>query len=151
MIDEDGKLAVYLAMTAGGGMKPTDEQKEYNDYLLEILRNCGLFKCTECLYALWEDRGFGMEYKCCHPRTLPHSAWNDLDTAMRGCACYAFEPSAQAKHNLVERMTVTSEAVRKLIDYAWRHTDRTGLGNSPDEAYLGKLIREIDGQGMVRT
>ena len=90
----------------------TKEKLEYNAYLLEIIRNCGLFKCTDCLYALWKDRGLGMEYKCCHPRTLPNSAWNDLETAMRGSACDVFEPSGEAKHHLVERMGIATVEVR---------------------------------------
>jgi hypothetical protein len=131
-------------------MSATKEQLEYNAYLLEIIRNCGFFKCTDCIYALWEDRGHGMEYKCCAPHTLPHSAWNDLETAMRGSACFAFEPSGQAKHNVVERMVKTQEAVAALEDYSWRHTERTVMRDSADEVRLGRICKEIGEQGMVR-
>lgn len=126
-------------------MTPTKEQLEYNEYLLEIMRNCGMFKCTDCLYALWEDRSYGMEYKCCHPRTLPHSAWRDLDTAMFGSACDAFEPSEEAKGHLVERMVKTSKAVEHLADFAWRHSE-----SELDNEWLRKTCRDIDEQGMVR-
>lgn len=129
----------------------TKEQLEYSAHLLEIIRNCGLFKCTDCLYARWEDRGHGMEYRCCAPHTLPHSAWNDLDTAMRGSACFAFEPSGRAKHNVVERMVKTQEAVAALEDYAWRHTDSTIMRDSADEKRLNAICMAIDEQRMVRV
>lgn len=132
-------------------MSATKEQLEYNSYLLEIIRNCGLFKCTDCLYALWDNRGHGMEYKCCAPHTVLHSAWNDLDVAMRGSACFAFEPSAQAKSNVVERMTKTQEAVAALEDYAWRHTERSIMCNTADEKRLDGICKSIDEQGMVRA
>ena len=132
-------------------MTAIDELLEYNVYLLEIIRNCGLFKCTDCLYALWEDRGYGMEYKCCAPHTVLHSAWNDFDHAMRGSACFAFEPSAQAKHNVVKRMVKTQEAVAALMDYAWRHTERSVMRNAADEKRLDGIVKAIDEQGMVRT
>lgn len=132
-------------------MTPTKEQREYNGYLLEIIRNCGLFKCTDCLYALWEDRGLGLDYKCGHPRTLPGSAWNDLDTAMRGSACDVFEPAANAARNVVGRMVKTQEAVAALEDYAWRHTESTVMRDSADEKRLNSICRAIDEQRMVRT
>lgn len=132
-------------------MSATKEQLEYNSYLLEIIRSCGLFKCTDCLYALWENRGYGMEYKCCAPHTVLHSAWKDLDMAMRGSACFAFEPSAQAKSNVVERMTKTQEAVAALEDYAWRHTERSIMCNTADEKRLDGICKSIDEQGMVRA
>lgn len=132
-------------------MTATKEQLEYNAYLLEIIRNCGLFKCTDCLYALWEDRGYGMEYKCCAPHTVLHSAWNDLDHAMRGSACFAFEPSAQAKRNVVERMVKTQEAVAALMDYAWRHTERSVMRSTADEKRLDGICKAIDEQRMVRA
>lgn len=132
-------------------MTATKEQLEYNAYLLEIIRNCGLFKCTDCLYAFWEDRGYGMEYKCCAPHTVPNSAWNDLDHAMRGSACFAFEPSGEAKHHLVERMVKTQEAVAALKDYAWRHTERSVMCDTADERRLDGIVKAIDEQGMVRA
>ena len=132
-------------------MSATKEQLEYNAYLLEIIRNCGLFKCTDCIYALWEDRGHGMEYKCCAPHTVLNSAWNDLDHAVRGSACFAFEPSAQAKGNVVKRMVKTQKAVAALPDYAWRHTERSVMRDTADERRLDGICKAIDGQGMVRA
>lgn len=132
-------------------MTATKEQLEYNAYLLEIIRNCGLFKCTDCLYALWEDRGYGMEYKCCGRHTVPSIALNDLDHAMRGSASFAFEPSAQAKHNVVRRMVKTQEAVAALMDYAWRHTERFVMCSTADERRLDGICKAIDEQGMVRA
>lgn len=132
-------------------MSAAKEQLEYNAYLLEIIRNCGLFKCTDCLYALWEDRGHGMEYKCCASHTVLNSAWNDIDHAMRGSACFAFEPSAQAKHNVVSRMVKTQEAVAALMDYAWRHTEHSVMRDTADERRLDGICKAIDEQGMVRT
>lgn len=132
-------------------MTATKEQLEYNAYLLEIIRNCGLFKCTDCLYALWENRGYGLEYKCRAPHTVPNSAWNGLDHAMRGSACFAFEPSAQAKRNVVERMVKTQEAVAALEDYAWRHTERSIMRDTADEKRLDGIVKAIDEQGMVRA
>ena len=137
--------------TEGGQVSATKEQLEYNAYLLEIIRNCGLFKCTDCLYALLEDRGYGMEYKCCAPHTVLNSAWNDLDHAMRGSACFAFEPSGEAKHHLVERMVKTQEAVAALEEYAWRHTERSAMHDTADERRLSDICKAIDEQGMVRT
>ena len=131
-------------------MTATKEQLEYNKYLLEILGNCGMFKCTDCLYALWEDRGLGLDYKCCHPRTLPHSAWNDLDTAMRGSACDVFEPCGNAVSQLAKRVSKCSKAVSDLIDYAWRHTDNTAMGDSADEKRLRSITRAITEQGVLR-
>ena len=121
------------------------------DGLLGIMRNCGVFKCTECLYALWQDRGYGKEFKCCHPRTVPNSAWNDLDAAMFGSACDVFEPMPSATAQVAERMSETSRAVRQLIEYAWAHTHRTPMLDSIDEKRLLNIIKEIDEQGMVRT
>ena len=132
-------------------MGATKEQLEYNSYLLEIIRNCGLFKCTDCLYALWEDRGYGMEYKCCAPHTIQHSAWNDLETAMRGSACFAFEPSAQAKHNVVERMTKTQDAVNELWKYARDKTEWTLMRGTADERRLMGAMHVIEREGMVRV
>lgn len=129
----------------------TKEQLEYNAYLLDVIRRCGLFKCTDCIFALWEDRQHGMEFKCCHPRTLYNSAWNDLDTAMRGSACDVFEPSRSAVSNVVDRMVETQEAVAALEEYAWRHTNRTQLQDSNDETRLGDICRAIDRQKMVRV
>lgn len=131
-------------------MKPTKEQREYNEYLLEIIRNCGLFKCTDCLYALWEDRGYGMEYKCNAPHTLPHSAWNDLETAMRGSACFAFEPSGEAKHHLVERMAKTRDAVNELWKYASDKTEWTPMRETADERRLMGAMHVIEREVMVR-
>lgn len=131
-------------------MTTTKEQLEYNAYLLEIIRNCGLFKCTDCIYARWEDRGYGMEYKCCHPRTLPHSAWNDLETAMRGSACDVFEPSGEAKRHLVERMTKTQDAVNELWKYARDKTEWTPMRGTADERRLMGAMHVIEREGMVR-
>jgi hypothetical protein len=128
----------------------TEEQLEYNAYLLEIIRSCGLFKCTDCIYARWEDRGYGMEYKCCHPRTLPHSAWNDLETAMRGSACDAFEPSGESKRHLVERMTKTQDAVNELWKYARDKTEWTPMRETADERRLMGAMHVIEREGMVR-
>ena len=125
--------------------------EDENARLLEIIRNCGLFKCTDCLYALWEDQGYGLEYKCCAPHTVLHSAWNDLDHAMRGSACFAFEPSGEAKHHLVERMVKTQEAVAALKDYAWRHTERSVMCDTADERRLSGICKTINEQGMVRA
>lgn len=131
-------------------MTATKEQLEYNEYLLDQMRRCGMFKCHDCLYALWEDRGHGMEYKCCHPRTLPHSAWRDEWDADFGSACDVFEPHANACSNLARRMSKTSGAVSALIDYAWKHTDKTVLLDSADERFVKRLTAEIRKQGMVR-
>lgn len=131
-------------------MTATKEQLEYNAYLLEIIRDCGLFKCTDCLYALWEDRGQGMEYKCCGPHAATHCAWNDLETAMRGSACFAFEPSAQAKRNVVERMTKTRDAVNELWKYARDKTEWTPTRETADERRLIGAMYVIEREGMVR-
>lgn len=128
----------------------TEESRKDNEYLLEQLRRCGLFKCHDCLYALWEDRGLGMEYKCCHPRALPHSAWRDKWDADFGSACDVFEPHAHACENVARRMSETSKAVSNLLDYAWRHTDKTVLLDSPDEHYLNRQTSVIRENGMVR-
>lgn len=128
----------------------TEDQRQANEYLLEQMRRCGLFKCTDCLYALWEDRGLGMEYRCRHPRTLPNCAWNDHEHAMSGSACDVFEPNASACENVVMRMSATSKAVSDLIAYAWSHTKTTVTGESRDEIRLAEIRASISGQGMVR-
>lgn len=128
----------------------TKEQLEYNAYLLEIIRNCGLFKCTDCIHARWADRGCGMEYKCCAPHTLPNSGWNDLDHAMRGSACFAFEPSTNAKRNLVERVSKTNDAVNELWKYARDKTEWTPTQETADERRLMGAMHAIEREGMVR-
>ena len=83
--------------------KENAQVKDRTDFLLEHLRQCGEFKCTECLYSLCVNTDLGEMYDCKYPGTLMNKGYKDRADVMRGCACPWFEPMAKAGQYVARR------------------------------------------------
>lgn len=126
-----------------------DKVKERTDFLLEHLRQCGEFKCTECLYSLAVDSELGWLYDCKHPGTLLHKGYKDRADVMRGCACFWFEPMAKAGQYVAHRNAEQRRVWREILEYAERHTNWTATGDSNDEKQLARLRKELQELGVM--
>lgn len=123
--------------------------KERTEYLLEHLRTCGEYKCTECLYSLRVETHLGDMYDCKHPGTLRHKGHKDRADVMRGSACCWFEPMAHAGEYVARRNADQRDVWRKVLDYAERHTEWTPTGESNDERQLARLKSELRDLGVM--
>lgn len=126
----------------------TDSKTEH-EYLLEHFRQCGEFKCTECLYSLCEETHLGKMYDCKYPGTLRHKYHKDEDEIMRSTACCWFEPMAHAGEYVALRNAKQRDVWRKVLEYAERHTNWTATGESNDERQLERYKRELRELGVM--
>ena len=117
-------------------------------YLLDHIRQCGEFKCTECLYSYCEDSHIGRLFECRHPQTLRNKGMNDEDTIMRGCACFWFEPMAKAGERVALRNADIMDSFRELAEYARDKTECTVLRDSADENRLRRILTKLQKNGV---
>lgn len=117
-------------------------------YLLEHLRQCGEFKCTECLYSYCEDAHVGRLFDCRHPQTLRNKGMKDEDAVMRGCACFWFEPMAKAGERVALRNAEIMDSFRELMSYARDKTESTWARESLDEKRLERITNDLLRNGV---
>lgn len=114
-----------------------------NEYLLEHFRHSGVFKCFECIYCKREETYLGTEYKCVHDGVLLHCASKREIDIMRGCACFWFEPRANAGQYVALRQAAIMEQVRKLADFANRQIPHTPDANTQQEKQYRRIADEL--------